>query len=384
MKKLCLLALANACLASQVTAQSPIAPDPVNQAYAEIYGVSEAEAAARLARLAEITRVEKALQERFPNQFGGLYVQHQPAFRVVVKMTGNGEGLLRQITQDPVYVVEQAVTPVRQLMQLKERVGRKLAETDGVTFSVAANIWDGTVDITATDAERVRELLTTDLRQNRNIRVTQAAVISENTATIYGGRQLTGTQTCTSGFTINSDSGQGIVTAGHCDDRMTLSGVTFNVVSRAYKNSDTWGFDLQTMRPASGTHSFPNQTYSDRTTLTAITQVYYAADLPLNWTVCVYGTVTNARRCGTLARKWVVLRDNRGITNSVFQVTPTDGRAMSTGGDSGGPVLGANVAYGLIKAKGGSTNPNDLYFVDIMSLEALGGPDFNPRVKIVP
>ena len=384
MNNSCKWLLAATCLSAPLAAQTPTASDPANQAYADSYGVSQAEAAARMARLAEISRVEKALMERFPNQFGGLYVEHQPTFRVVVKMTGNGQGLLRQITQDPLFIVEQAATPVRQLMQLKERIGRRIAQVDGLTFSVAVNVWDGTVDVTATDAEQVRGLLTNDLRQNSNIRITQAEMISENTATIYGGRQLTGTQTCTSGFTINSDSGQGIVTAGHCDDRMTLSGVTFNVVSRAYKNSDTWGFDLQTMRPASGTHTFPNQTYSDRSTLTAITQVYYAADLPLNWSVCVYGTVTNTRRCGNLTRKWEVLRDNRGITNSVFRVSPTDGRAMSTGGDSGGPVLGANAAYGLIKAKGGSTNPNDLYFVDIMSLEALGGPDFNPRVKIAP
>jgi len=40
----------------------------------------------------------------------------------------------------------------------------------------------------------------------------------QNTATIYGGRQLTGsTQACTSGFTVTSDVGPGIITAGHCD-----------------------------------------------------------------------------------------------------------------------------------------------------------------------
>ena len=53
--------------------------------YATTYGVSEAEAKGRLDRLDEIMRVEKALTEKFPNQFGGLYVVHDPDFKVVVK-----------------------------------------------------------------------------------------------------------------------------------------------------------------------------------------------------------------------------------------------------------------------------------------------------------
>jgi len=121
--------------------------DPVASHYASTYGVSLEEARTRLSRLKEISSVEKQLAERFPNQFGGLYVVHSPTFKVVAKMTGNGEGLLRQVTSDPLYVVEKAETPVKQLYQLKERVARRLIDETKAPFSVAVNVWDGTVEI---------------------------------------------------------------------------------------------------------------------------------------------------------------------------------------------------------------------------------------------
>lgn len=81
------VALVSSAISDTAVAQS--APgNPMVQWYASEYGVAATEAEARLARLSSIAAVEKELQERFPNQFGGLYVQHSPQFRVVVKMTG--------------------------------------------------------------------------------------------------------------------------------------------------------------------------------------------------------------------------------------------------------------------------------------------------------
>lgn len=109
------VALVSSAISDTAVAQS--APgNPMVQWYASEYGVAATEAEARLARLSSIAAVEKELQERFPNQFGGLYVQHSPQFRVVVKMTGAGQGLLQQVTSDPIYVVEQAERPLTQDM----------------------------------------------------------------------------------------------------------------------------------------------------------------------------------------------------------------------------------------------------------------------------
>jgi hypothetical protein len=370
-------------LAGPVFAQDAV--DPVAQQYAQTNGISISEASSRLNRLGEISAIEKRLTERFPEQFGGLYVVHSPTFKVVVKMTGSGQGLLRQITDDPLYVVEQAETPVKQLYQLKDRVARRLMnETKDFYFAVNVNIWDGTVEIRTTETDAVRQLLSADLQNNRKLRLVAATSGGPNTATVYGGRQLTGTvQSCTSGFTVRSDGGEGIITAGHCDDRMTIAGVTYNMVSRAYKNSDIWGFDVQLMRPSSA-QTHPNQIYSDASVRETITKVFYAADIPLDWPICAFGTTTNVRRCGKLKAKWEVKRDNRGITGSFFRAAPDTSSAFTVEGDSGGPVFGTGTAYGIIKGRGDSVYPNHMYFMDIQTLEAYGGLDYNPRVKVAP
>lgn len=82
--------------------------DPTIQAYATAQNIPYGEAQSRLARLNDIVAVEKALKEKFPNQFGGLFVVHSPSFKVVVKMTGGGQALLKQITSDPLFVVEKS------------------------------------------------------------------------------------------------------------------------------------------------------------------------------------------------------------------------------------------------------------------------------------
>lgn len=97
-------------------------------------------------------------------------------------------------------------------------------------------------------------------------------MVSSNTATICGGKQLTGTQTCTSGFNVKHNGVDAIITTGHCDDTMTLSGVSFRLVERVYKFSDQWGIDMQVMRPT-GTHSYPNQTYTAPSSLMTVTSV---------------------------------------------------------------------------------------------------------------
>ncbi|MCH4150865.1 MAG: S1 family peptidase [Sphingobium sp.] len=372
-----------ACLVSFPAMAQPASTEhPTIQSYAATQNISYGEAQSRLARLNDIVAVEKALNDKFPNQFGGLYVVHSPSFKVVVKMTGGGQGLLKQITSDPLFVVEKAETPINQLNQLKDKVARKVAAVDSFQFSAEVNVFDGTVDIRSQDNARMQSLLTDDLQQNKNIRLIQVETVSSNTATIYGGRQLTGTQTCTSGFNVKHNGVDAIITSGHCDDTMTLSGVSFNLVERVYKYSDQWGFDMQVMR-TSGTHSYPNQTYTAPSTLMTVTGVADILNYPIDWPICVYGSVTNTRRCGKIKAKFLVLKDNRGVTNAVHRAASDDGKAFNQGGDSGGPVVVTNTAVGLIKAKGAAVA--DLYFVDFGALNGVLGSFASPvSIKTAP
>ncbi len=354
--------------------------------YATTYGVSEAEAKGRLDRLDEIMRVEKALTEKFPNQFGGLYVVHDPDFKVVVKMTGQGEGLLKTVTTDPLFVVEKADVPVKLLRQLQERVADRMKTDGSYYFAIEANIWEGKVLIRTTDVDALRADLPQDLAVNRNIEISRVEGGMVNTATIYGGRMLTGTQECTSGFNVLANGQPMILTAGHCDNRMTLDGQTFNVVERVYKSSSTWGFDMQIMRSTS-THTYPNEAYKQRSYRETITKVTYANDLPLGWSICAFGAKTSptSLRCGKLEAKWESTIDNNGVKGSFMRASSPDSNPFVIGGDSGGPVILQNTAIGIIKGRGDTRYPNHMYFADIQNLMGYGGFQYyDVSVKIAP
>jgi hypothetical protein len=249
-------------------------------------------------------------------------------------------------------------------------------------FSAEVNVFDGTVDLRSQNSATMQSLLSTDLQQNKNIRLIQVENVSSNTATIYGGRKLTGTQQCTSGFNVKYKNTDSIVTTGHCDDTMTLSGVTFKLVERTYRDSYQFGLDLQIMS-ATGTHAYPNEVFGSATMRVVINSAPDTLTYPIDWPICVYGATTNAQRCGKIKAKSVALKDNNGITNAVNRGVSDDGKAFNQGGDSGGPVLVGNTAIGLIKAKGSAIA--DLYFVDLAGLNnAQGGLTYVATVKTGP
>ncbi len=265
------------------------------------------------------------------------------------------------------------------LRQLKDRIARELASAQG-EHSVSVDVWKGTVDIKTTNEASLRGILAPEIVRREYVTVEEVPAIYRPAATIYGGVLADGTTDCTVGYTVNSLLGQGILTAGHCPNTMTISGLTFQTKREAWKTSYDFGFDMQLMMPSS-THTYPNQTYSAPSTLETITQVYGAGAVPLNWPVCMFGRATNARRCGLMTAKWVELRESvSGIVNTVFIANSDDGRQFVKEGDSGGPVLGAGTAYGIVKGYI-NTEPHRMIFVDVLDALAVGGLEADVVVK---
>lgn len=330
--------------------------NPVAQAYAETYNVSVQEAARRLAAIENIAKVEKDLEAKFPNQFGGLFIEDAPQFQVVVLMTGGGQGLLRQITDDPLYVVRKADRPINQLRQLAKRMEPRVASLEG-SYAIEVNVFDGVVEIKTENEAGARELLSTELGQYDYLRIVQLEEPITARATVRGG-SLQGD--CTAGYTAKKGTIEGIITAGHCDNTSTnQSGVAFRNSVEAYASNDAFAKEWQFMVPSSGTHTFENVIYRGSSTTMSITQIYDADNLPIGTTVCTYGSETKVQLCGKTTTKRVKVRDNFGVEYPAF------GYAVSTlSGDSGAPVYGNLTAYGMHTASTGSTG----YFVDIGDL----------------
>lgn len=358
-------------LSGPVAAQEgELISDPVTQAYMQTHGVDHAEAERRLATLQEIARVESALASKFPEQFGGLYVQHEPQFRVVAKMTGNGQGLLKQVTDNPLFVVEQADRPVKQMIQLRDRATAQLAARK-IAFDSDVNVWTGEILIDVIDYDMASAAIGETIKGLNYVKLRRVSALPQNTATIYGGRQGTGTvQYCTTGFSVKNATQSGVLTAGHCDNSMTVAGSSLTLGGELYASSTTNGQDAQWM--IKSTNTYPNEIYTSSTARMAITQVYDPNNLPLDWDVCAYGYNMSVGKCGKLKSKYQSTTDNNGITGKFFRVSPATTGAMVVGGDSGGPVYGNNTAYGIIKGHGGTTYPNDMYFMSIADITPLG------------
>lgn len=95
-------------------------------AYAKAYRVSVDEAFRRLGLQRSVGELNAKLEQNEAGTFGGLYIEHTPIHRVVVKFTKNGAATLARYTQDPMFVLE--VTPVsyKDLVNAQTDVGRLL------------------------------------------------------------------------------------------------------------------------------------------------------------------------------------------------------------------------------------------------------------------
>lgn len=377
--------LASMSLGPVALAQEPDNPDgdPVIEYYTQRYNVSAEEAATRLARAPEIIKVQRELEAKFPNQFGGLYEQHGPEFRVVVLMTGNGEGLLRTVTQDPLFVVQKADRPINQLVQTQGRAFDRLREA-GVGSEVSVDMLGGKVIVGVTvDPAIARAALDKLPGLDEYVVIRQIASLPFDIATITGGVSLIATdgqRNCTTGFPARRSGVDGIITAAHCGNTATISGVTGVTVPTGAEydqSSETTGYDVQFMTKSG--HTWPNTIITHPGYTMNITVVYDPKTLPQNHPVCVFGTATNVRRCGNFEeRPSKVTSSTTGRYGIFHRIKSTDNTPMAKSGDSGGPVFGNGSAYGIMKSVSG-TYPNDVFFMSIMDIGVV-----NATVKTAP
>lgn len=83
-------------------------------------------------------RVQALASAKFPDTFGGLYIEHQPRYRVVVNFSREAHASLRQLTADPIF---EAVTVTHSLRDL-ERIGetvRQVLRAKGLDCTVSTD-----------------------------------------------------------------------------------------------------------------------------------------------------------------------------------------------------------------------------------------------------
>ena len=312
--------------------------------YAEYFHVPVAEAKERLELQRLAGPLDETLAEKYPETFAGLWITNAPNFAVNVAFTSSGQSELGGLVDDRLATymrIHQAEWSLRDLLS-------SMAAFVGVAdraFDMEIDVAQNRVALLTTDAVALSKDLRSQLSLDLDpIVIREVPALSVPTANIYGGLPISG---CTSGFAIinNGIGDKGIVTAGHCPNTQTYSGVNL-----PFKSQVTAGaYDEQ---------------WNGRNTFTAINRIRWQPDqqtrditakkirsnMVVGETVCKYGSTTFYTCAEIVSKNYQPTSCISGATGSYVYVH-RNGVGMADLGDSGGPVFFANVAYGIVNCK---------------------------------
>lgn len=373
-------------LTSASPALSQTGDNPILSNYIQAYGVSGAEAERRLSYVDKAVALQARLSADEPTRFAGLYIEHQPEFRVVVRLVGGSDQLLRRYTDDPVFVAEQAQTPLIALRNKQEAIIRSLARSTP-ELSTDIDVRRGRVKLYTRNPIQSRSALGASSISTDDVDAVRVSSREQLSATIQGGEAADGPvqsdgryEAATLGFVVTNGSVRGVLTAAHFGECASLPVTCVknapakhapSGVSLAWQNQQNMGSNDYEWRTASGTNTLPNTIrYTGAPNPMPITAVRDPRDFPIGTTVCKQGRTTGYT-CGTIESTWSQVTYN-GQTGWYVRVKRNASGNMAEVGDSGGPVFGTNTAYGIVHSKI-SDPPEELGQMHFMSVTVISG-----------
>lgn len=327
--------------------------DPIAAAYASDFNVSVTEAQRRLGYTKTAADLQQRLMREEPLRFSGLYIDNGSEFRIVVKFVGDAPALLAKYTTDPVFVAQQSALPIAALQRAQQSLQQLLGPDSKIALEV--DPVDEKVRVFLPNPERARALLSRlNIPQDR-VEILQAPEFYRVAATVRGGDSIsTANEIGTLGFNVRNAAGtRGVLTAAHFGECTGVSsGCTKNAaatgpsnVSLVHQGQVNAGSDDYEWRTASG-HTFSNTMFYGQNM--AITAVADPSTFPIGTTVCKYGRTTGYT-CGTIQGN--ASTTYNGSPGTYIRVARNGGGDMVRAGDSGGPVFGANTAYGIVHSQ---------------------------------
>lgn len=228
----------------------------IAEIYAERFGVTLDEAIHRLKLQDSFPGLSTALEQNESETFGGLWIQHEPEYKVVIAFTRDGEKTIinynKYISAEvaPYIEIRTVNKSLIELLNDQKNLVSSLNEQDIKTDS-RVDIVNNCVSI---DIAKVDENKFTIAQQNGELALTDGLKVEfvnglHVLATyVYGGLTLDyyswGSPCCTSGFSVKNLAGtvKGIATTGH-GPHSTLYYSGNQLPFEAYRNGG--GFDVQ-------------------------------------------------------------------------------------------------------------------------------------------
>ena len=347
--------------------------DAATQQYAEYRRISTSEASNRMQMERNAGKLNGRLQREQPDTFAGLYILHDPEFRVVVRFTGDAVKQLAAYTKDPVYVAETAPRSLELLRATQEEIGVQLAKAK-VEYASEVDLKTSSLIVYVRDPDAAGEVLSKIMATVDFVTIKETPGFIQTT-NVSGGRLLEGydQQSCTSGFNVveNSTGELGVATAGHCDNNNFQRNPSVRIL---FKDERAIGsFDVQWGAQSTSGTIWPQTNEIVVSGLPhLITDEASIIDTTAGLTVCKSGVVTG-NTCGTIVEPDFEA-DFNNVAGRYVRVASGNGSVMNDYGDSGGPVYAGSTAYGLVHGRGNPGTPwvNDLFFMPIERISELG------------
>jgi hypothetical protein len=320
--------------------------------YAEAYGVPQKTAQEQWAAIDIARELQAVLRERQRNSFGGLWIDYEPQFSIVVMSVAGGEGAAQEeidlLGLASTTRIDQSDFTLRELEH--QQAGLAEVAPFGVDYSSAISIRTGRVEVYVEGQEDVDAMEDSELPP--------AAVVVEEElptpAAVYGGLSLN--VLCTTGFSVEETNGfeQGVTTAGHCPNSVSYAGINLPF------QEGQWSGHVDAQWHTTPNEADPNKIKVNVSGATRIVNARRPWNQMIDGEpVCKYGRITNYD-CGQIINFNFDPSDNcvPDSSNTYVRVEPNPMAGdLAETGDSGGPVFHDDPAraYGQIVCQFGSS-----------------------------
>ena len=326
------------------------------QSYASDYDVTVEEARRRLNLQASVGSLDEELAANESATFAGLWIEHQPNFRIIALFINDGAATVRRyITDGPLdglVEVRAADATLNDLVAAQNEAMTKVSDLN-VRVESLIDVKTNRVKMLVVEREMLDTLLTErDVQLPSQVDIVTVSQLSQETIDLFAGLELDSPDgNCTSGFSVlHSDGTKGITTAAHCTGNHSFDGkaLSFRDGRLGAHYDVKWyeGHSDHTLRGLM--KDGPNNRY--------VYGTKSRSQQAVGEYVCRYGVRTGAG-CGEIYSKNVQPTGQQGCKagctfSATFVLVEKTSGNLAVGGDSGGPWFSGNTAYGIMRSRG--------------------------------
>ncbi|QPQ56322.1 hypothetical protein IC614_09260 [Allosphingosinicella flava] len=327
--------------------------------YAARYGVSHAEALQRLRAQEDSVATTDRIREEYRGRFAGMALEHRPAFRIVVLLTGEEavpDRLIKAAGTDvPVLFRTGAAATQEQVVASIRRdqaaIRAMLRNPPGLGHDPRTGAL--VVAVSGADADDYRAAgMQARLEALTGVPVRFMAVDRQEDLSVEGGARLVGVAdgrryTCTAGFAVTDGISHGIVTAAHCPDDISVIGTDGGATSLAFKGQ--WGWSYRDVQVHLSATPLKPLFYADsaKSVIRPVTSWRNRASMRAGDVVCHRGETTGYSCAEVEYTDFAPSGDLCGGPCAPTWVTVAG--PVCKGGDSGAPVFNGTIAFGIVK-----------------------------------